>query len=114
MNNQETIKILKMHRYEMGLPNNQGSTWKPNADTIAIDFAISSLEAQKDDAWIPVTKRCPDNYSEVYISTQSGSSYHVFYSDNKYRFGSYCGDPICDAVTHWMPFHIPKPWTEVN
>lgn len=54
MNNQEAIKILKMQRYEMGLPN-QGSTWKANADTIALDLAITALEAQKDDMWIPIS-----------------------------------------------------------
>lgn len=111
MNNQEAIKILKMHRYEMGLPD-QGSTWKANADTIACDVAISALEAQQADIWVPLWKKMPDNYSEVYVTTQIGEVYHLFYSNNQFQFGNYSSDLICHSTIAWMPFYIPEPWKE--
>lgn len=58
MNIDKAINILERHRYEKGLPD-QGITWKPNADTIAIDLAISALEAQQADKWIPISEGPP-------------------------------------------------------
>ncbi|BCK01623.1 hypothetical protein [Anaerocolumna chitinilytica] len=75
-------------------------------------LAITALEAQQADRWVPLWKKMPDNYSEVYVTTQIGEVYHLFYSNNQFRFGNYSSDLICHSTIDWMPFYIPKPWKE--
>jgi hypothetical protein len=107
MNNQEAIKILKMNRYEMGLPN-QGSTWKPNADTIACDLAITALEAQKDDAWFPVTERLPTDCQRLIVYNKSGNLYLSRFMNNEFidieynAFNDHQENTI-DDVVKWKP-----------
>jgi guanyl-specific ribonuclease Sa len=77
------------------------------------DLSITALEAQQADKWIPISSgRIPDEYTQVYVTTSTGGPFHLFYSNNEYRFGNYSGDPIIGTVIAWMPFYIPKPWKE--
>lgn len=45
MYNKDAIKSLEYTKRHMGLPE-QGSTWSPNRETIAIDMAINVLKRQ--------------------------------------------------------------------
>lgn len=73
---------------------------------------LTALEAQQADMWIPISDRMPDNFSEVYVTTKSRETYHVFYSNNQFRFGNYSSDLICRSAIAWMPFYLPEPWKE--
>lgn len=114
MTNQEAIKILKMHRYEMGLPY-QGSTWKANADTIACDVAITALEAQQADRWIPVTDVYDIPKSKgFYLFQTKGNKVHEWWFED----GKIYVDIIHDKeylfqakdMKAWR--HLPETWKE--
>ena len=52
MTEEKAIKILERTKRNCGLPE-QGTTWKPNAETNALDMAIEALEKKKDNEWSP-------------------------------------------------------------
>ena len=62
--------------------------------------------------WIPCDVRLPQEYSELFITTDFKRSYHVFYANGRFRFGSYNGEPIADSVVAWMPFFTPEPYID--
>ena len=103
----------------------------------AVDLAISALEKQEADRWIPVTERLPEECEEVNI-TWINTEPAVYYEDIKnkpftgtglysrgqwYWYSAVCkdyleerGDSPCDEmdsaikVTAWKP--LPEPYTE--
>lgn len=67
MTEEKAIKILERTKRNCGLPE-QGTTWKPNAETNALDMAIEALEKKKDNRWIPCSERFPDTDSYILLS----------------------------------------------
>lgn len=78
----------------------------------ALRFAISALEKQERDKWVPCSKRKPDIDSEVFITDSFGEIGHAYYVD--------LGDRVCfvtaeeyiilEDVKAWKP--VPEPYEE--
>lgn len=75
-----------------------------SAATEAIDMAISALEKQEQDRWIPVTERMPKNKKKVLVSydTEDGKKVDISMFD---KYGCLLG-----LVSAWRP--LPEPYTE--
>lgn len=43
MNSEKAIKTLEYTKYKVGMPD-QGDNWQPNAETLAIDYAIEKIK----------------------------------------------------------------------
>ena len=76
----------------------------------ALDMAISALEKQKRDRWIPVTERPPELDEEVLVTDQYGDVWQATYID-------WCGDErfvtaeesmTLEGVIAWRP--LPEPY----
>lgn len=78
----------------------------------ALRFAISALEKQERDKWVPCSERKPDIDSEVFITDSFGEIGHAYYVD--------LGDRVCfvtaeeyiilEDVKAWKP--VPEPYEE--
>lgn len=78
----------------------------------ALRFAISALEKQERDKWVPCSKRKPDIDSEVFITDSFGEIGHAYYVN--------LGDRVCfvtaeeyiilEDVKAWKP--VPEPYEE--
>lgn len=78
----------------------------------ALRLAISALEKQERDKWVPCSKRKPDIDSEVFITDSFGEIGHAYYVD--------LGDRVCfvtaeeyiilEDVKAWKP--VPEPYEE--
>ena len=78
----------------------------------ALRFAISALEKQERDKWVPCSKKKPDIDSEVFITDSFGEIGHAYYVD--------LGDRVCfvtaeeyiilEDVKAWKP--VPEPYEE--
>lgn len=78
----------------------------------ALRFAISALEKQERDKWVPCSKRKPDIDSEVFITDSFGEIGHAYYVN--------LGDRVCfvtaeeyiilEDVKAWKP--VPEPYKE--
>ena len=69
-----------------------------------LDLAISALEKQEEDRWIPVTERLPKNKKKVLVSydTEDGKKVDISMFD---KYGCLLG-----LVSAWRP--LPEPYTE--
>ena len=77
-----------------------------------LHFAISALEEQERDKWVPCSERKPDIDSEVFITDSFGEIGHAYYVD--------LGDRVCfvtaeeyiilEDVKAWKP--VPEPYEE--
>ena len=78
----------------------------------ALRFAISALEKQERDKWVPCSKRKPDIDSEVFITDSFGEIGHAYYVN--------LGDRVCfvtaeeyiilEDVKAWKL--VPEPYKE--
>ena len=81
----------------------------------AIEMAISALEKQEQDRWIPVTERLPEEDCSCRVTEGDFKSvFDCYWSNHKkqFEFWSYYNDcymPITN-VTAWKP--IEEPYTE--
>lgn len=75
----------------------------------ARDLAISALKAQQADAWIPLSKKLPEDGkkllvsigNEVYRATRHEGWWYVYYPQ---------GQKLVSHVDAWKP--LPEPWKE--
>ena len=88
---------------------------------MALDMAISALEQQLTDAWIPVTERLPDRYERVHahVTLKHIDGNHEFTAQMIWWFGKFQwknGREISEKykIIAWMPEHSPKPYKEVS
>ena len=82
---EKAIEILQHHKRVFGLPE-QGSKWKPNADTIACDVAIQALEKQ-------AGKRPESEYDDEFVCP-SCETYHEGYDVTTIKYCPDCGQKI--------------------
>ncbi len=97
MNNQEAIRILKEYIQDF-------TTGEEEQDRRAFGMAISALEAQQADRWIPVNESVPivDN---LVLCCVDGAVITGYYHE-----GWHLGRFNAGAVTHWK--WMPEPWKE--
>jgi hypothetical protein len=77
----------------------------------SLKTAISALEAQQDDMWIPITEQLPENKKVVLISQKSGSVALGFCNRNsgdKWRTND--GYELFNKPLAWKP--LPTPYKE--
>ena len=114
MDNREAIEWLKgcVVAYEV---DNKG---KPNGNVTCeliqevIDMAISALEKQEQDRWVPVTERLPEEPDEVLVTDGDGEIRHAVYCHvcKKDVFITYEESMTIHQVIAWRP--LPEPYTE--
>ena len=121
MENREAIELIKRVR--------SGDTCPPGWETLeAFDMAISALEKQEEDRWIPVTERLPEENGEYRITWKTSyAPGKRFIGDAEYApgfewddahdgfFGEWLLEDYVKAypdveVTAWKP--IGEPYTE--
>lgn len=116
MTEEKAIKILEQTKRNCGLPE-QGDTWKPNAETIALDMAINALEKQKDNGWIPCSERLPEEYGD-YLVWWTDITSKQYYEIAEYEPNNGWVGEIPQAVEGkysviaWQP--LPVPYKEAN
>ena len=78
----------------------------------AFNMAISALEKQEQDRWIPVTERLPELDTDVLITDQYGNVWQATYVDwcGIERFVSAEESITLEDVIAWRP--LPEPYTE--
>ena len=78
----------------------------------AMLLAISALEKQEQDRWIPVTERLPELESEVLVTDEYGEIRHADYSDwlGKAEFRTVEESMTLEDVKAWRP--LPAPYQE--
>lgn len=101
----EAIEILKNMKWSITTKFNA-----VNNSTRALDLAISALEKQEQDRWIPVTERLPEYGQVVMWCNENGS---VFSSAITYKRGDDWAigkRHRYKSVLAWRP--LPEPYTE--
>jgi len=126
----EAIKIIKrlITSVELVYKTNPLTDKEPHPETDALTLAISALEKQEQDRWIPVTERLPEKYGEYRITWKTSSDPGKrFIGDAEYEpgfewddahdrfFGEWLLEDYVKAypdveVTAWKP--IGEPYTE--
>ena len=126
----EAIKIIKrlIESVELVYKSNPLTDKEPHPETDALTLAISALEKQERDRWIPVTERLPEEYGEYRITWKTSSDPGSrFIGDAEYEpgfewddahdrfFGEWLLEDYVKAypdveVTAWKP--IGEPYTE--
>ena len=83
----------------------------------AMLLAISALEKQEQDRWIPVTERLPELNEEVLVTNGDGIVYHAEYQSNfidefwdELAFVAVVNSATIYGVKAWRP--LPEPYTE--
>ena len=76
----EAIEILKNMKWSITTKFNA-----VNSSTKALDMAISALEKQEQDRWIPVTERLPEEYGEYRITWKTSRSEKRLIADAEYE-----------------------------
>ena len=99
MENREAIEILKNMKWSITTKFNA-----VNNSAKALDMAVSALEKQEKDRWIPVTERLPEDKKKVLVSydTEDGKKVDISMFD---RYGCLLG-----LVSAWRP--LPEAYTE--
>lgn len=99
--NREAIKILQFNA-EFADPELKD----------ALDIAISALEKQEADRWIPVTERLPEEDKGLLVTDEYGEIRHAVYIDwlGKVEFRTIEESITLDDVKAWRP--LPEPYTE--
>lgn len=103
----EAIKII--NQYDMNFHWNDGEPIPAEQLAEAFDLAISALEKQEQDRWIPVTERPSEKYKDVLVTDREVSDVYVSH---------YCGggywptDTGCanNRIIAWRP--LPEPYQE--
>ena len=110
MTNREAIKII--NQYDMNFHWNDGEPIPAEQLAEAFDLAISALEKQERDRWIPVTERLPELESEVLVTDEYGEIRHADYSDwlGKAKFRTVEESMTLEDVKAWRP--LPAPYQE--
>jgi len=114
MDNREAIEWLKgcVVAYEV---DNKG---KPNGNVTCeliqevIDMAISALEKQERDRWIPVTERLPEENGRYIICYEDATTF-LDYFNGKWFFPLGKHAMACEetgTIVAWRP--LPEPYTE--
>ena len=103
MNIQEAIEILSR-------PFSMQEVPKEILD--AHRLAISALEKQEQDRWVPVTERLPEEPDEVLVTDGDGEIRHAVYCHvcKKDVFITYEESMTIHQVIAWRP--LPEPYTE--
>lgn len=101
MTEEKAIKILEQTKRNCGLPE-QGDTWKPNAETIALDIAINALEKQKYNGWIPCSERLPEESLNGVIGWDEYRKRCVFVQYIRGEF-QIAGKDDSFNITAWQP-----------
>ena len=120
---EKVIKILKDANRN---PNNYISTCGccmpsenlcfDNQLSMAVCMAISALEHQLTDGWIPVSERLPEENSRVMICNSNGfvnlAEYKNYFGSMKYlQYDNVMGSwHAYSEVIAWQP--LPEPWKE--
>ena len=104
MENREAIELIKRVR--------SGDTCPPGWETLeAFDMAISALEKQEKDRWIPVTERPPEVGQSVMITVAGIYTAEGCLKDDgnwcQFRWSAEHKPAIVGA---WKP--LPEPYTE--
>ena len=136
MTNREAIKII--NQYDMNFHWNDGEPIPAEQLAEAFDLAISALEKQEQDRWIPVTERTPETTDPVNVTWANNDpvSYYedirgkrftatACYHRDKWwwysavcqdlldEYGKSCMDDDIDEaieILAWRP--LPEPYTE--
>ena len=102
MENREAIKMLKTIL---------GTVYLGNRKFIeAVEKAISALEKQEQDRWIPVTKRLPEE-NGTYLACYEDATVLLDWFNGKWFF--YRTNPAVEetgTIIAWRP--LPEPYTE--
>ena len=97
MTPKESAKVI------FGVLHDDWFSWTPEV-VEAFNMAISALEKQEQDRWIPVTERLPENKKKVLVSydTEDGKKVDISMFD---KYGCLLG-----LVSAWRP--LPEAYTE--
>lgn len=79
----EAIKII--NQYDMNFHWNDGEPIPAEQLAEAFDLAISALEKQEQDRWIPVTERLPEDYCVYRITWKTSRSNKTFIADSEFE-----------------------------
>lgn len=104
MTEREAIKLLKTILRTVCLGNQKFID--------AVKKAISALEKQEQNRWIPCSVRPPELESEVLVTDEYGEIRHADYSDwlGKAEFRTVEESMTLEDVKAWRP--LPEPYTE--
>jgi hypothetical protein len=110
MTNREAIKII--NQYDMNFHWNDGEPIPAEQLAEAFDLAISALEKQEADRWIPVTERLPEEDKGLLVTDGYGEIRHAVYIDwlEKVEFRTIEESITLYDVKAWRP--LPEPYTE--
>lgn len=103
------MRLIDADKFERELEN----SCRTESETHAFVNFLAYLDEQPTigiNNCVPVSDKLPDEYSELFITTDDGLSLHVFYSNGEYKFGNFRGVPITGNVIAWMPFYTPEPY----
>ena len=115
----EAIKIIKglIASVELAYKSNPLTDKEAHPAIDALNLAISALEKQEADRWIPVTERLPGKTGTYIVTTQTGAvttaRFYEARSIPAQMWREAYDRPACwqsnRKVTHWMPLpELPK------
>ena len=112
----EAIEILKNMKWSITTKFNA-----VNNSTKALDMAISALEKQEQDGWIPCKERLPDKSEDYLVTnyiekwgdkiTETCEAFYV-YSDSIYKTSYWCGSENHKLGKISARRPLPEPYTE--
>lgn len=112
----KAIKIIKrlITSVELVYKTNPLTDKEPHPETDALTLAISALEKQEQDRWIPVTERLPEKDGECRVTVKTEFGKYVgdcFWNKGEKQFENWnayldCYVKVSD-VTAWKPIEEP-------
>ena len=100
MDNSKAISILKCTQRNVGLPE-RGNTWRPNAETIAIDMAINALETSER------LQKLKREVSELATQAEKDMGLSETNADSAYDYGRQVAYRTCLKLMDEMALGVP-------
>lgn len=105
MTNQEAINELQL---AIDLIKQDGKDWLDERDIPILDMAISALEKQDKQRWIPVSERLPEDDTEVLVYLFSRPSPYIAWVSDCHWYTEEFEIEKENYPIAWMP--LPEPY----